>query len=424
MGVTVQQIGRLDEAEASFRKAIALKSDYAPAHFNLCELFEKTNRIDELFSALEEAKDSTDTMKSDFLCYAALASFREERYAEAEALIARVVENEVSETRKAAYYKLVGDLHHRNSEYDAAFLAYKNSNRAIKNSVKYQRLKKEAAHYFDAQRDTLSQLRLLSSEVPHPPRCPPSGRQPTFLVGFPRSGTTLLDTILRTHSEINVIEEQPMVANMRSTLGYPQGVGDIEGIDKDNLVAAVDAYREELAKHAAESAVPVIIDKLPLNLLQAPLINRVFPGAKFILALRHPLDCVLSCWMQNFNLNNAMANMVDLDRIVDFYCVAMDVFHLSEKRYGLEVHRVRYEDLVDNLEREATSILNFLSLDWEADLLNYQATAMSRQRIRTPSHSQVIKQIYKTASYRWEHYEKHLEKFKPRLARWFEEYDY
>ena len=119
-----------------------------------------------------------------------------------------------------------------------------------------------------------------------------------------------------------------------------------------------------------------------------------------------------------------MANMVDLDRIVDFYCVAMEVFHLSEKRYGLDVHRVRYEDLVDNLEKEATSVLNFLNLDWQADLLNYQATAMSRQRIRTPSHSQVIKQIYRTASYRWERYEKHLEKFKPQLARWFDEYDY
>ena len=154
------------------------------------------------------------------------------------------------------------------------------------------------------------------------------------------------------------------------------------------------------------------------------MINRAFPEARFILALRHPLDCILSCWMQDFKLNAAMANMVDLDRIVDFYCVAMKVFNLSQKRYGINVHRIRYEDLIEDFEAETTSILNFLGLEWEADLVNYQATALARRKINTPSRSQVIKLIYKTASYRWKHYEKHLEKFKSQLAPWFEEYGY
>ena len=119
-----------------------------------------------------------------------------------------------------------------------------------------------------------------------------------------------------------------------------------------------------------------------------------------------------------------MANMVDLDRIVDFYCVAMDIFHLSQKRYGLNVYRIRYEDLIEDFEAETTSILRFFGLEWESGLVNYQETALARPKINTPSHSQVIKPIYKTASYRWKHYESHLGKYKSKLTPWFEEYGY
>jgi hypothetical protein len=89
-----------------------------------------------------------------------------------------------------------------------------------------------------------------------------------------------------------------------------------------------------------------LIDKLPLNLLQIPLIQQLYPRAKFILALRHPLDTILSCWMQNFKLNSAMANMVELDRIVEFYCVAMETFKICRAKYNLNVHQIKYEDLL------------------------------------------------------------------------------
>ena len=215
-----------------------------------------------------------------------------------------------------------------------------------------------------------------------------------------------------------------MLAEMHAALGDLQEVSDIEFIDENDLSVASNAYLEELERHTVWTGESLVIDKLPLNLLNAPLIHQVFPKAKFILALRHPFDCTMSCWMQRFKLNIAMANMVDLDRIVDFYCVAMDIFHLSQERYELDVHRIRYEDLIEDFEAETTTVLRFLGLEWEPSLVNYQATALARRKISTPSHSQVIKPIYKTASYRWRHYENHLEKFKSQLAPWFEEYGY
>ncbi len=424
LGITLRELGRLDDAEASYRKAIALKPDCAEAHLNLCEILEKTNAIDTLLIASEDAMNKTHTMKADFLYYTALVAYRKERYAEADTVVTQITEDEVSKRRKAPYYKLVGDLRHRNQDYDAAFFAYKNSNQAVKAELEYQRLERVADCYFEVQRNTARKLTELSMGSPYPKRLSSNVRRPTFLVGFPRSGTTLLDTILRTHSKMNVVEEQPVLAEMDSALGDLQDVSDIEVIDENDLSVARNAYLEELAKHADWTGGSLVIDKLPLNLLRAPLIHRAFPEAKFILALRHPFDCIMSCWMQTFKLNTAMANMVDLDRIVDFYCVSMDIFHLSQKRYELDVHRIRYEDLIEDFEAETTSVLRFLGLEWEPSLDNYQATAVARRTIYTPSYSQVIKPIYKTGAYRWKYYEKYLDKYKSQLAPWFEKFGY
>ena len=424
LGAMLQELGNLDEAEASYRQAIAQKPDYAEAYLNLCDLLEKTNAIDRLLILLEEARSKSDSKKEDFRYFKALAFFRTERFGEADTLITRITEDDISEERQAPYFKLKGDLRQLSQDYDGAFLCYEISNRTVKTGTEYRRLEIAADNYFHLQRNTARELKKLSLANHCSASLFASGRQPAFLVGFPRSGTTLLDTILRTHSKISVVEEQSMVDKMHLALGGLEGVSAIEVIDENDLDIASDVYHEELARHTHWTDESLVIDKLPLNLLHAPLIHRIFPEAKFILALRHPLDCILSCWMQTFKLNRAMANMADLDRIVDFYCVAMDIFQLSQRRYGLDTHRVRYEDLVENFEGEATSILRFLDLEWEAELRHYQATALVRGKINTPSHSQVIKPIYKTASYRWKHYEKHLEKFKLRLAPWLKEFGY
>ena len=99
------------------------------------------------------------------------------------------------------------------------------------------------------------------------------------------------------------------------------------------------------------------------------------------MALRHPLDCILSCYMQNFKLNKAMSNMLDIESIVKFYCLSMQIFHLCYKSYNLNVHKIRYEDLIDNFENEINSLLKFLNLNWEQGLVNFHITAKKRTYI-------------------------------------------
>ena len=211
---------------------------------------------------------------------------------------------------------------------------------------------------------------------------------------------------------------------MIASLGHVTSVSMIEELEEAEVKIASGIYLEELKKHVKVGEKAVVIDKLPLNILHIPLINRVFPNAKFILALRHPLDCVLSCWMQDFELNPAMANMYELQRIVDFYDAAMSIFKLSDERYALDVHKVRYEDLVLNFKKNVSDLLTFLNLEWEPELIDYQKTARARGGIYTPSYSQVVKPIYDTASYRWKYYEEYLETYKSRMVPWIREYGY
>ena len=128
--------------------------------------------------------------------------------------------------------------------------------------------------------------------------------------------------------------------------------------------------------------------------------------------------------MQHFELNPAMANMIELERVVDFYDVAMSILKLGEERYSLDIHRIRYEDLVLDFEENVSNLLSFLDLKWEEDLRNYQETALAREKINTPSFSQVIKPLYQTASYRWKHYKEYLEEYRTQLAPWIQEYGY
>ena len=422
LGITLKELGRLDEAEASYTQAIALKPDYAEAHLNLCELLEKMNRIDEISFVIRNASRKTLEKKADFLYYEALTEFRKENYKTADELVKKININELLEKRQPAAMKLQGDLYHYKKDYSTAFETYKSQNKHVKDSLEYK--KQDSEKYFIQQREAVVQIKQLQEDSSYKSVIKPRWIQPTFLIGFPRSGTTLLDTILRTHSNIDVLEELPMLTKMKASLGYVPTISMIENMDNTAVEIASGFYLEELKKHIEVGKNRIIIDKLPLNILELPLINQIFPEASFILALRHPLDCILSCWMQNFKLNPAMANMVELKRIVDFYDTAMSVLKLSKERYSLDIHRIRYEDLVLDFEENVTNLLAFLGLEWEEELRNYQKTALVREKINTPSHSQVIKPIYKTASYRWKNYEKYLNPFKRQLEPWLRDYGY
>ena len=422
LGNTFHKLSKTDEAIDSYRMAISIKPDYFEAYIHLCQLLERTNNLDSALNVINDALMNIKNGKSHFLYFKALLFFRKEMYELSSATLEKVKVLELSNDRKVSFLKLKADLYDITKNYSLAFETYKQMNQAIKLDSSYS--KNIADKFFNNQVDKVNQIKLLEinkkyekNKINHP-------IDPIFLIGFPRSGTTLLDTILRTHSKINVIEEQPMVIKMENAFSNTIKISEIECIDNSMANNLSKFYFKELKNHINIDDKKVIIDKFPLNIIKLPLISNIFQNSKFILALRHPFDCILSCWMQNFRLNAPMSNLLDIERIVEFYCIEMEFISLCQKRYSLDIHKIKYENLISNFRSEITNTLSFLNLKWENDLINYQNTALSRVKINTPSYSQVIKPLYSNSSYRWKNYEKYLSSFKKQLEPWIEEFNY
>ena len=422
MGNTLRRQDKLEKAIEAYNKAITLRPDYAEAWTNGAEALEKWNKLEQLSLWLERAFQVFEPVPSDICFMKSKLLWRNKDTNEAIELMGNIDFEFISTVRKQDFLHLKAKCYEASQNYDLAYENFKKMNSLAIKSPDFLKLDPEGFFKrINHQLTTLNYKNLGKNlKVAEKPNL-----IPVFLVGFPRSGTTLLDTILRSHSNIDVVEEKPTV-NAAKAFIQESGYDEIgRTLPNKVILGARQAYITELAKHRDDiDNKSVIIDKMPLNLLQAPLIQQIYPNAKFILALRHPLDSILSCWMQNFKLNSAMANMVNLDRIVEYYCVAMETFKICRAKDNLSVHEIRYEDLLENFTGETSELLKFLDLDWENQMENFQKTALKRGRINTPSYSQVVQPIYQDSKYKWLHYEKYLRQYFTQVEPWINEFHY
>jgi len=243
-----------------------------------------------------------------------------------------------------------------------------------------------------------------------------------FHIGFPRSGTTLIDAVLNSHSKIEVMEEIPIVDNMCQKLK----LDDFDLITSEEQKQAKLFYQNSIEKQNINKNFhnKIIIDKLPLNLIRIKLLHNLFPNTKFIISLRHPLDCILSCFTQNFLLNSAMINFLDLKRTAIIYDKVMQIWQNSSKLTNLNMHIIKYEDLISNFDNETKKMITFLGLDWEENIKNYKKLLIKKERIRTPSYSQVIQPIYSSSINKWKNYEKELSPIRPIVQKWITYFNY
>ena len=424
LGNVFQKQDKLEASIKAYQKALKLNPSNVQAWSNGAEILEKWNLVERLDLWLREASDLLENIPADIKFMQAKLFWRSRNFKEASSLIATIDFEAFNEVQKQDYFNLKAKCHDALHNFNKAYKCFKKMNSLTKKSKSF--LAQNPNNFFDKATDQLKVLKSRLGPMPTNHSIEKTNFTPIFLVGFPRSGTTLLDTILRTHSDIDVVEEQSSLEVAKMFI-HKSGYNDVihKALPPKVLLGAKNAYHSELAKFIKrENLNSVYIDKLPLNLLNTPLIYQLYPNAKFILALRHPMDTILSCWMQNFGLNPAMANMVDLDRIVDLYSVAMETFEVCRTNCNLNVHSIRYEDLLDNLRGETTSVLKFLDLEWQPQMENYQKTALERGAIDTPSYSQVVQPIYKNSMYRWLNYEKYLIKYLARVEPWIHKFGY
>lgn len=403
------------EAERAYHMALKVDPTNTRAILNLVLQMERENRMGEIRKLVEAAKAKG--LAGDEMAYCdALILRREGDIAGA----LEIVEAHEPEGLDAfVRSQLIGQLADQLGDATRAFAAFSAMNEAAGHKpdalahkgTEYSALVRQRTAVMTPQWFAGWKSRPLSDARP----------SPAFLGGFLRSGTTLLDTILMGHNETEVREEQPMLAGLEEAA---PALGALPEARSAQVAAMRGAYFTELRANGPVPEGKLVIDKYPLMTLRAAFIHRVFPDAKFIFALRHPCDVVLSCWMQNFRVTQAMASFLTLENAARFYDAAMGHWERARAVMPLDVHTVRYEDMVLDLEAELRPLIAFLGLEWDDALLNHQKTAKDRGYIRTPSYAQVTEGVYTRSSGRWEAYRAHMEPVLPILAPWIEKFGY
>jgi tetratricopeptide (TPR) repeat protein len=401
-------------AIAAFREAIALAPQMPLPWLELGILYERSNRLDALPTLLEEAAAAG--VEGPELGYLRALLLRREGRLEEALEAARAAPEEVEPERREALIARIADALGRSDE---AFAAFTRMNAASAASPPGRAA--DPAGY-RARIDMMIAVASPEFFDRWTPRESGGTRHaPAFLVGFPRSGTTLLDTFLMGHPDAHVLEEEPMLQRAQDALGDFARLPDLSAEETQTVRAA---YFEALDAIAPEAGDRLVVDKLPLNMLGAPLIHRLFPGAPIILALRHPCDAVLSCFMQPFEPNDAMANFHDLESAAALYDNVFCFWELCRAHLPLNVHVLRYEALIAEPEAEMRDLIAFLGLEWDPRLLDHRRTAAERGTIKTPSYRQVTQPLYRAAAGRWERYREQMEPVLPTLCGWAERLGY
>ena len=410
----------LSKAEKYYKYALDLKPNMLEAYKNLFFIYNRSNQFKKLEETLVKAKLNLGNHP--------IINFFQGVYDFENKDFKSVIENFKNlkiNTKEIGVIGIKNDLLAKSydnvGEFTKSFNCFVESNNSIYQRYKNKYKKEDYLTLIQQRIKFYSKFDLKKWKIKFPKK-----KDPIFLIGFPRSGTTLLDTVLRTHSSVEVIEEKPIIDKYVDSLKIKinDDFSKLEKINQKFYNEMRNVYFAERNKYIKFNKNKIYIDKLPLNLIHIGEIYRFFPNSKFIFALRNPYDTILSCFMQQFTPNDAMMNFTTLDDTFKLYDLSMSLYKEYHKLFKSNIYEIKYEDVVGDFDRTIKNLLKFLNLEWEQGLKKFYLTASKRGIISTPSYNQVNKPIYKKSINRWKNYEDKFEFIKPKLSKWLNEFKY
>lgn len=401
LGVVRRRRGRIEQACRALKKAIALRPDYGLALANLAGALEQSNQPG---PARAMAQRALKHAPGDPVARLVLARLARDAGDAAAALahLDGLPAADAPADQAARVHGERGQALDRLGRSEEAFAAFTQANAARASTPEGQHIDPDVypatvARWIDATAGLLA-------DAAHDDT---SG--PVFLIGFPRSGTTLTERILVAHPDLRGSDEAPLLEHALQTLdGDPRRL-----LDPAAVPPARAAYARLLSERLGASTLR-LVDKLPLNLVHLGAIARLFPTSPVITVLRDPRDAALSCFMQDFVLNPAMVQMLDLNRIVALQEQVLGLWLASRDALPNPWIEVRYEDVVADQPAAARRLLDHVGLPWDDRVTRYWEGAAGTH-ISTPSHQDVGKPIFTRARGRWRRYEAALAPVRDRL---------
>lgn len=259
-----------------------------------------------------------------------------------------------------------------------------------------------------------------------PLKGPPLPQSPVFVVGFPRSGTTLLEQMLDAHPDFRSMDERGYVYQLIERMEhagqrYPAALAALTQAEADQLRGV---YRRLVQRTLPDLGGRRLIDKNPLNMLCLPMIMRLFPDARIVLCLRHPCDVLLSCSMQPFRSPAFMALCSSLPRLAGGYARAFEHWLRHVEVFRPHVLTWRYESLVEDPGKQLAQLAEFIEVTDAAPMAGFADHARAKRFISTPSYAQVTEPVHGRAVGRWRAYREWFEPVLPVLSPWIERFGY
>jgi len=428
-GRRCQEFGNYEMAKRYFERAAEPNGASAGVFVTLAELNERHARLEESNHWVARALAAQADHPAALLTRARLSRLGgklEDAEAMLRSLLAKSFEH--APTRIRAWYEL-GTVLDRQGRYDDAMNAFLEAKALLRtaSAAPLKILEGIQARVRELE-ETISAV-VLERWFDSQPALQPT-RRLAVLCGHPRSGTTLLEQVLDSHHDIVTAEETHILhdeAYLPLSRGFSPETSVLQVLESAP-VSALQQSRQDYFRFTETFIGKAIGDKLlvdknpALNIL-IPAVVRIFPEAKFLVAIRDPRDVCLSCFMQPLSLNPVSSAYLSLEGTVIQYASVIGFWRTILPKLKNAWLEIRYEDVVEDLEIASRRALTFLGVEWNEEVLRFHEHARS-QPLRSPSYAEVTKPVFKRAVGRWRNYEKYLEPWAAKLHPFIKAYGY
>jgi tetratricopeptide (TPR) repeat protein len=413
LALCLKNQGKMAEARALYEEALTAAPGHMHTLLGLARLEEADRNLPAALSLVEQAEAAGPHNPNVPLLRAVVLGRMGQT---SEAL--RVLERSTEDTARFTAVEILekGRLLDRMGRYENAFAAFKTGKDRLRERSGQKYLEEHAQQMVERLKRFFTARRLRS--LPRAATLP--SPQPIFILGFPRSGTTLMEQILSAHAQIEAGDELPLINEITdvmprmldSPLAYPEALAELwMGNHREDLDVLRDYYLRRVQQLGVlRDGGRWFTDKMPLNEMHLGLIHLLFPQSPLVHVIRHPLDVVLSVYSNV--LTHGFLCAYDLDTAARHYVLVADLIDHYRSEIDLRYLRVRYEDLVDDTEPTVLQTLSFIGEDFDASCLAFE---QNRRYARTASYAQVTEKLYDRSRYRYRNYLKKLEPVIPIL---------
>jgi tetratricopeptide (TPR) repeat protein len=402
-GVRIGQ-GLYGDALHDIRRALQLKPDYVEATAVEAYILERLSDYQAALECLTPVLDRYQDYPEVAMVYASLAHFTKDYDGAIARLESLLAKDGLAEKHRTQIHFNLGQLYDKRGEYAQAFAHYRAGNQLIPAT-------------FDARawRDRITDLIDMFSHdaMTRAPRADKRSGRPIFIVGMPRSGTTLVEQILSMYPEVaaagELMDISLLADELQESLEHTSPAKDISRLSREQCDSSAQRYLDLLGGRYPNAL--RVTDKMPQNFLHLGWIALLFPGARVIHCVRDPMDTCLSCYFQMFTGDHPYA--YDLASLGEYYRQYQRLMRHWRKVLDIPIFEVRYEDLVREPEQLGRAMVEFCGLAWDPSCLEFYK---SERTVATASSQQVRRPIYSSSLGRWQHYADHLEPLKQALA--------